>query len=179
MSKNILSYFNKGSTLLDQDPHREMEKSGNGQSQVLCVCLKLMNQSRKVLNSNSQCYGVTLTLKKKYNLEDPIQVHRDLENYFKNRNWKSKNYIFVPEFTSNNGYLHYHGIIWDEYQCTVQKRLNSYRRKYGWCKPEYELRYRDCVNCKERVTKYPKCCWYHYMWKSRNVGLWTLYNFRA
>ncbi len=114
-------------------------------------------------NKSSQVAGFTLTLKKKYHEDDPVWMHRYIHKSLQSsRIWKDKNYILFPEFTKR-GVLHYHGIMWDEYQVEVIRSINWWRRKYGFVKLEKKIN-----NLRSFLT---------YITKDYNtVGLWTITN---
>ena len=138
------------------------------------------NQLNKI-GVYTQLYGVTLTLNKKYELDDPIFMHRLIQSYL-SRSWRDINYIIFGEFT-DKGRLHYHGVIWDCYKLTLTQKVRSWRRKFGFAKIELKLKtYRCDVNSdnKHLNSKYPKCCWKHYISKDHwTTGLWTLTNFSS
>ncbi len=119
--------------------------------------------------SFSQKAGFTLTVDKKKlkrlirNCDDPEIVHRYLAmKLSRSRLWGKMKYIMFPEFNQNGG-LHYHGIIWDQYESAVIRALNMWRRDVGFVKPE--LKIRDIDN------------WTKYIQKDKYInGLWTISN---
>ncbi len=116
-----------------------------------------------VIDNYTDVCGFTLTFKRKYHMDDDRWLHRDVQNSIvKSRKWKDIKYIMFPEYTKN-GNLHYHGIIWDEYQTVVMDCLKWWRRKYGFAKPELKLN--------------SKFNWIKYITKDYGLtGLWTLNN---
>ncbi len=111
----------------------------------------------------SQKYGATLTLKKKYHNDDPMYIHRLVEEkILGSRIWKGKKYIMFSEFTKN-GIIHYHGIFYDMYQVEFVKLMNWWRRIFGFVKIEMEIIHYDCYI--KYITK-----------GQGKTGLWTLYN---
>lgn len=119
------------------------------------------NKLNKIIDNSSDVCGVTLTFRKSYHNDDDKYIHKlVISTLKKSRIWKNKNYILFPEYTKN-GVLHYHGIIWDHYQSEVMSCVKWWRRKYGFVKPELELknRYR----------------WIEYITKNYGkTGLWTI-----
>lgn len=118
-----------------------------------------------VLDHCSEVCGVTLTFSRKFKLDDHTWLHRFVQKeLLSSKLWKGIKYILIPEFTPN-GDLHYHGIIWDEYQCVVMRLLQWWRRKFGYVKPELKL-------------KHPML-WLNYIIKDYGkTGLWTLYRIK-
>lgn len=108
-----------------------------------------------------QFYGFTLTLKVKFHLDNPRFLHRYICGKLQRSiSWKKVQYVIFPEFTEN-GVLHYHGIMWDEYEDTFIKCMNMCRREFGFVKLEKEVR--------------DKHVWIKYIIKHRNrTGLWSL-----
>jgi len=114
----------------------------------------------------SQMSGFTLTFKPKYHNEDDILLHRNVQYKLLRSNiWKKISYILIPEFTSKKGQLHYHGIIWNNYDTSVMKAIKWWRRIYGYAKPELRIRSRDN--------------WIRYICKDfGKTGLWAITNIR-
>jgi len=114
-------------------------------------------------NKITQMSGFTLTFKRKFHTDDPLWLHRHIEGLIiKSKIWNTKSYMLFPEFTKK-GALHYHGIMWNEYNVEVVRSINWWRRKFGFVKPELEIRNID--NYIRYITKsYSK------------TGLWTIMN---
>lgn len=142
-----------GVDILDQTPHD-----------------KLKSAIIKEINKFSQKSGFTLTInaskvcKFVKDVTDPKELHRYIHNKIvKSRVWKKIKFVMFPEFSTINGNLHYHGIIYDEYQTVVMKCIKWWRRNFGFAKPELEIRHYDN--------------WMNYITKDINkTGLWTIYN---
>ncbi len=118
----------------------------------------------EIIDNNSQIAGFTVTFRKSFHNDDDLWLHNYVHCYLdKARTWNKLGYMMFPEY-NKNGILHYHGIIWGEYQATVMLALKSWRRKFGFVKPELNL-----------SSKYN---WIKYITKDYNkVGLYTLMNF--
>jgi len=128
-------------------------------------CREVLNKSlNKIVNDYTQICGFTLTFQRKFHDDDDRWLHRHVHHSLINhKKWKKVKYIIIPEFTPKRGQLHYHGIIWDEFDLTVMECLKYWRRKYGFVKPELRL-------------KNPHL-WIKYMCKDFNkTGLWTISN---
>ncbi len=162
-----------GGCLLDQ-PTKIKAKSITIEDMLIMI-IKSYNQTPII--------GITLTLSAKWHLEDPIIVHRFIEEKInKSTNWKKLNRYFIfPEFTSE-GNLHYHGIIIGNYQSTIMSALTMWKRQFGYVKPEFKLKYLHCNSitkiCNQTNQKGKSIsCWTHYMVKDYNkTGLWCIYN---
>lgn len=101
--------------------------------------------------SISQLSGFTLTLSKKYHNDDDYWLHCKIRSELrKSTVWKNKSYIIFPEFTKK-GTLHYHGIMWNEYEADVMRCVKWWRRKYGFVKPELQINNRK--NWLKYITK--------------------------
>ncbi len=127
------------------------------------VCLKVRNKLELLIKKHSQISGFTLTFKAKFHDDDDKWLHSYVEGkILESKVWKDKKYMLFPEFT-RNGVLHYHGLFFDCYQMEVMKCLKWWRRKFGFAKPELELR---------NVLKWKDYCIKDY----GKAGLWTLYS---
>ncbi len=115
------------------------------------------------LKHYTQCYGMTLTFKPLWHVEDPIDLHRIVQAKLrKSYIWQTKKYILFPEYTQQ-GNLHYHGIIYDQYQTEFIRCLKWWVRTFGYVKPELVIRDKDK--------------WNNYITKDYGVtGLWTIRN---
>lgn len=116
-----------------------------------------------IIDNNSQICGFTLTLCKTFHEDEDIFLHRYIHRSISNsRIWKGKKYIIFPEYTAR-GILHYHGIMWGEYDSEVMRCIKWWKRKYGFVKPELRIN--------------SKANWIKYITKDygRN-GLWTIYD---
>lgn len=128
----------------------------------------------------TQKYGITLTFKSKFTMDDPKKLHRMIANkLLKSRVWQGHKYILFPEFTSS-GSLHYHGIIWDTYEVDLVRMAQWWRRTFGYVKLEKDIKYYYCgtpatQECSQKNKKNKKIkCWLHYITKDvGKVGLWT------
>lgn len=111
---------------------------------------------------NTMYYGLTLTFKPKYHESEIRKLHKFVNTTIsRSLVWKKINYILFPELTSG-GNLHYHGIIYDTYQCTADKAIKHWRRKFGFVKPEFTVRNREN--------------WNSYIVKDyKKIGLYTLH----
>ncbi len=160
----------KSGLILDPN-HANKHKIDNNHH---CVYSYIRAQLLK-LGVFTQLYGITLTLSKKFELDDPIFMHRLIENHLTKR-WKSINYIIFPEYSCKNARLHYHGVIWDCYKTTLVQKVRSWRRKFGFAKIELKI---NTYNCnRENHENYPKCCWMHYIQKDKYItGLWAITNY--
>ncbi len=143
-----------GLEILDQT---QRKKRDTYNPTIECIEKKL----KYLINNYSDIGGFTLTLKKKFHGDDDKWLHNHIEETIrKSRVWKNKEYLLFPEYTKN-GVLHYHGIMWDEYQIEIMKCIKWWRRKFGFAKPELELK-----------SKYN---WIKYITKNYNkTGLWTI-----
>lgn len=114
---------------------------------------------REILkNIKSDYHGVTLTFKSKFLEEDPLDLHRIVQQVLSNSTlWNKQRYYLFPEFTKN-GNLHYHGVIIGCYEVTTMRMINMWRRKFGFVKPELQIQHHNE--------------WMDYITKSSNVGLW-------
>ncbi len=158
-TKNILDYYQLDCVeILDQHIPKKTEICKNQLTERKSEYIEYLT---KCCEYYSQYSGFTLTLKTKYHDDDPVWLHRHIHNtILKSRIWKGKIFCLRPEFTKK-GVLHYHGIIFDEYQTTVLQLLNWWRRNYGFVKPELKIRH----NKK----------WIEYMFKDYfSTGLWTI-----
>ncbi len=158
---NCIPELYSGFELLDQTQRKNShipEKDVYNPSKE--VVLKHLNN---LINNSSDICGFTLTLKKKYHNDDDKWMHRQIHNGIRmSRVWYDKKYILFPEYTKK-GVLHYHGVMWDEYQTEVMRCIKWWRRKYGFAKPELK------INNKNN--------WIKYITKDYgNTGLWTISN---
>ncbi len=124
---------------------------------------EVITRKFKELSLVTQLYGVTLTLKKMYHDDDDTWMHKYIiDKMNKSRVWKNKNYILIPEYTQQ-GVLHYHGVIWDMYEVNFMKLAKWWRRTFGYVKPELKI-----INFNK---------WIDYITKDYGkIGLWTIYN---
>ncbi len=115
------------------------------------------------LKQYTQCYGLTLTFKPLWHIEDPRDLHIIVQDKLKKSYiWQNKKYILFPEYT-RAGNLHYHGIIYDQYQTEFIRCVKWWVRTFGYCKPELIIKDRDK--------------WNAYICKDYGVtGLWTIRN---
>ncbi len=166
-------YFTKKvGVTLDQHQPKKLVKSNDPYLVYEHILSQLIS-----LKNNTQLYGITLTFKKKFKMDDPRWLHCLIERWLKQTKWKELNYILFPEFTPK-GDLHYHGVIWDSYEAPFLQRVRAWQRKYGFVKPELKLNTYKCEN--GLSTKLNKCCWYHYIIKDHGkTGLWTLTNYKV
>ena len=145
--------------ILDQTP---TDKNKKGRSDDYNPTREIINKKLSTIIDNfTDVCGFTLTLNKKYHNDDDKYVHRHIQDaLIKSRVWKDKKYFLFPEYTKK-GILHYHGVMWDEYQIEVMRCVKWWRRKYGFVKPELEL-------------KHPYK-WIAYITKNYGkTGLWTI-----
>lgn len=100
----------------------------------------------------TQVHGLTLTFRKRYHGYPIKWLHRQVLNRLsRSRIFRTRNYLLFPELTEKNGILHYHGIVWNQYQIDTMKMINWWRREYGFAKPELALKSR--VKWIEYITK--------------------------
>lgn len=152
-----ISEIDVGFDVLDQTQH---EKDGYNPSKET-----INKYLSNVINNYSDIVGFTLTLKKKYHNDDDKYMHRLIENkILRSSIWKDKCYIIFPEYT-RKGNLHYHGIMWNQYEIEVMRCLKWWRRIFGFAKPELKIN-----------SKYN---WIKYITKDyMKTGLWTIYNIK-
>ena len=142
--------------VLDQTPPKKGDSDYNPTKSAIIRLLESM------VNTHTDIMGFTLTFKKSFHDDDDRWLHKHVESTLLKNKWKDINYIIFPEYTKN-GVLHYHGITWDEYQSNLMVCIKQWRRKYGFVKPELELK--SDLNWIKYITKnYGK------------TGLWTLFN---
>ncbi len=157
---------------LDQHQPKKLEKSMSYDSIVYDHITKKL----KTLSIYTHVYGITLTFKKSFKMDDPQWLHRHIHIWLNQTKWKKLNYILFPEFTSK-GDLHYHGVVWDCYQAPFLQRVCSWQRKFGFVKPELQL---NTYHCGLPPKQTNKCCWYHYIIKDHGkTGLCTLTNYKV
>ncbi len=160
---NILDYFTNGcGVILDQTTPKLMEKSDSLANRRKSNLRQIL--LRRCESEHTQCAGFTLTFGKKWQKEDPLTLHRIVQNKLKkSKIWNKKSYLMRPEFTSKNGNLHYHGLIYDTYDIETMRCLQWWRRTFGFVKPELQIRY--------------EVKWIDYILKDyKKSGLWTLHN---
>lgn len=150
-----------GFELLDRTQQRQTEKSTKDPFREYQKTTWINNL---VINL-SQCtlvQGLTLTLKKKYHRDEIITMHKYIQNKIYNSTvWKGTIYCLRPELTKNN-ILHYHAIIYNNYEAQTDRLVKWWRREFGFVKPEFDL-------------KYP-IKWIEYMFKDYcKIGLWTIH----
>lgn len=157
-----------GLELLDQTTHDEDNKLTEAEEDAVCDYIGtkglILNKLNMIISENTQMYGCTFTFKRSFHNDDPVYLHRMTEKEInKSRIWKDKKYILFAEFSPKGGILHYHGIIYGCYQTEFLRLCNWWRRKFGFVKPELEIRHPD--KWRDYITKdYGK------------TGLWTLYD---
>jgi len=174
-NKNILYYYKLGE-VLDQtqakiSPRRYTEH------------VVFTNIWREIVDIDkfSQKYGLTLTFKSQFAMDDPKELHRFVHDKIsKSCVFKNTKYIFFPEFTQN-GNLHYHGVIWDCYEVDFIRISKWWKRSFGYTREEKEFNMYICCNkamyC-ERRKMFNKWCWSHYMSKDHGkVGLYPFTNY--
>lgn len=116
----------------------------------------------KSLGEFTQLSGFTFTFKSKFHSTDDKWLHRHVEEKIKKSHiWSFKNYILIPEFTSKNGNLHYHGVIWNAYDVEVMRCIKWWQTNFGFAKPELNIR--NYGNWMTYITK-------DYL----KSGLWTI-----
>ncbi len=124
----------------------------------------LLKELKRVVDNESQICGFTFTFKRAYHQDDDLWLHRHVEKCINSsRVWKDIKYIMFSEFNAS-GQLHYHGIIYGEYDIVVMRIIKWWRRKYGFAKVELKL--------------HNKLNWVKYICKDYlRTGLWTLNRF--
>ncbi len=127
---------------------------------------------KKYLSCESNSSGITLTFEEKFRGDymDPLDMHMYVSQLIRRSNIFKQldHYILIPEFDKNS-HLHYHGILFG-YKVHIIKVCQWWRKKFGWVKPEYRLRFPYCISNKVcskscQVAKQAKLCWLHYMYK--------------
>ncbi len=148
-----------GFELLDQTQRKKSVNEYNPSKEVI------NSKLTEIINNFTDVCGFTLTIKKKYHNDDDKYIHRLVQTkILTSLVWKNKKYMIFPEYTKK-GNLHYHGIIWDEYEIEVMRCIKWWRRIFGFAKPELKL-----------SSKYN---WIKYIVKDYGkTGLWTIYNIK-
>ncbi len=146
--------------VLDQTQTRKIKKTSGPQLEKFN---KLHKEIENIFGNFSQVYGITVTLSKKYSLDDPLQMHRFIQRKInRSRLWKARKYILIPEFSEINSNLHYHGLIYDCYELEAVRLSKWWKREFGFTKLEKEIRHPEK--------------WSTYILKDINTtGLWPLY----
>lgn len=154
---NILEFYKKLGGLLDQAQPAKVEKRIGDKKE------NLLNKLKKVFSDNTQVYGITCTLGRKCDYDDPLFMHRIiLRKLTKSTLWRKQKYILIPEFT-DAGRLHYHGVIYGCYEVEAVRLSKWWKREFGFTKFEKEIRYPQK--------------WVDYILKDiGKTGLWTLSN---
>ncbi len=155
---DIIKYIEKKRSALDLEV---LDKS-NANLGVYKPTKDMLLSKCNEISKFSQRYGATLTLKKKYHNDDPLYLHRLVEQKIrKSTLWNHSKYILFAEFT-RQGILHYHCIIWDMYEIQYVNLMNWWRRIFGYVKMEKEIVHYNC--------------WIKYITKDYGkTGLWTIY----
>ncbi len=168
---------NKVGVVLDQTQPTKCERSDGSK----VVWNNILKQLIKV-NNSSQKYGLTLTFRSSFNLDDPLILHRVTEEFMNKYNAKFQ-YIGFAEFTKR-GNIHYHLVIWDCYLLPLISFCKAWQRKFGIYRLEDPIKYYYCLNIKQcnikRIMLRPKKeskCWLHYIIKNHPSGLWPLTNY--
>lgn len=166
----ILDYFktdsNVGLGLLDPSQHEQSEKYNSSQySKFKSHSDSWKDQFCKKLDSirEHDVYGFTLTFRPKTHEIENERLHAWVKDTIRrSRLWKKTKYCLFPELTSE-GKLHYHGIMYDTFQCDVMKIMKKWKREYGFYKVEINIR--NYVN------------WINYIMKHYGkAGLSTIHN---
>ncbi len=154
-----MSSVNSGLYLLDQTTEK-LTNTGSYLPAKEYIIKQLVSKG----NLTQKC-GFTLTLKKLYHDDNDKWLHNYIENTLLNsRCWKDKEYIMFPEYTQK-GILHYHGVMYNEYQSEFLRCIKHWRNKFGFAKPELEIKHYDK--------------WIDYITKDYGkTGLWTIYKLK-
>lgn len=102
----------------------------------LCNRDKLEKQINK-MSSCSQKIGFTFTFDKSYHNLDPDILYNYIKKYIL-EHLNGIEFIVATEFTKS-GIMHFHGIIWNSYQRTVNKSFKEWRKTYGFVQLEYRI----------------------------------------
>ncbi len=148
-----------------------------------CTSVEHMLNRLILSTKNTPYYGVTLTFRIEWHEYAPITLHRYIEREINNSHyWRSlHSFVLIPEFTKS-GVLHYHGMIFGSYKSLVMSALSIWKRRFGFTKPEFTLKYvhcgsseRECVQ--SEMMGNAEICWIHYLVKEYDkTGLWTICN---
>ncbi len=87
--------------------------------------------------TSTQKYGITITLKPEYHTMDSLTMHRKIEEYFA-ENFDNVKYIIIAEFTKK-AVIHWHGIIYNEYQLAISQKISSIKNVYGFIQMEWRI----------------------------------------
>ncbi len=155
--RNILEFYKKLGGLLDQAQPEKMEKTNGDKKNNLLLRLN------SIFRNNTQVYGITCTLGKKCDYNDPLFMHRMIvRKLCRSTLWRKQKYLLIPEFT-DNGRLHYHGVIYNCYEVEAIRLSQWWKREFGFTKFEKEIRYPNK--------------WIDYILKDiGKTGLWTISN---
>lgn len=171
--------YKKLGLLLDQTQPGNLVKA-NGANLIYDNILSQMEKT----DCFTQKYGLTLTFKKSFHLDDPLYLHKTTDKFMSKYKNEFK-YIGFPEFTKKNHNLHYHFIIWDCYELPLVTFSKRWQRKFGISKLENPIKHYYCKNKESCRIKHlllkPKedsKCWFHYIIKDYGInGLWSLTNY--
>lgn len=102
---------------------------------------------------NTLKYGITITIDPKFPYKNrrfksmaDSQKHDTVKIIIEKYMLKTMSniqYILIPEYSDNNGMLHYHGIVWNCYQLSFSNFLRKLRGTIGYCKGEFEIKHYD------------------------------------
>ncbi len=172
--------YNKLGLLLDQtQPKIKIKTNGSN------LVFKNIFAKLEKVNCFTQKYGLTLTFRSSFHRDDPLYLHRLIEQEFSKYN-DEFSYICFPEFTKKNNNLHYHCVIWNCYELGIITFCKRWQRKFGIYKLENPLRHYYCHTHIDNIcrVKYqmlnPKPesrCWVHYILKDYGNGLWSITNY--
>ncbi len=174
------------------DFFRNIKKAGCLLDQPAKINQKVMQRTNEIfpliwdrmvsLNTRTDVYGITLTLVGGRINDNPVVTHIYVKNCiskYLTKNIPKLRLILFPEF-NDNGYLHYHGVIYGVYQCDAIRFKNWYARTFAYAKLEKELRYYIChsdrYKCiQNKLNKNAEWCWLHYVTKDLGkTGLSTI-----
>lgn len=130
-----------GFEILDQRPRKKEGLNFKGFKEDADIIEYLVDYSGNITEEHQIC-GFTLTYRKRFHSTSLRKLYQDsINSVNKSRIWRadSYNWIMIPELT-NNGNLHFHGLIIGEYQSNVRRLMDWWRRNYGYAKPEMQLK---------------------------------------
>lgn len=119
----------------------DFQRKYDANYQMAIIPVKVDNSAiEKKIKSFANCtqkVGFTLTFSKMWQDEDPDTLYKYIQDYIE-KYFDKIQYVLVPEFTSS-GIMHFHGIIYNCYQRTINKVLNEWRKTFGFIKIESHI----------------------------------------
>ncbi len=151
LNKNLEEYYdipqeNRGASLLDRRP--ELEKK------TPPVYYPVRESHNTILNSlkdlKRQCVTFNGTFNDRKTINgskrdkiDDIKLHQMVRAKLKNSHaWKSVNYMLFPEYDQNGRY-HFHGIIYDSYECLAMRCKRMWAQTFGFAKVDMKITSRE------------------------------------